>query len=262
MKKINRTVILRIISVVLVCVMCFSAYQIYSIMKNYEKEETLHSELLEFDPNSFEISDTSSESSEQTSSKPISSKPQKKVQSISELKKKWSDTVGWITIENSQINYPFVQTNNNTKYVDRAINGSKLSAGTIFVDYRNSKDFSDFTTVLYGHHMKNGSMFGTLNRFKNKNSFKNSSGGTLFLENEKYSLEIFAFMVIKHNDQRIYDFKFESDDEKQAFLDYVKEHARNYKDISATTEDRFVILSTCDYTFENARSVLILRINK
>ena len=71
------------------------------------------------------------------------------------------DVVAWIQIPGTQINYPVVQGKDNDYYLHRDLNGQKSTAGTIFLDYADQADFSSLHNVLYGHHMKNGSMFKT-----------------------------------------------------------------------------------------------------
>ena len=97
------------------------------------------------------------------------------------------DVVAWIQIPGTQINYPVVQGKDNDYYLHRDLNGQKSTAGTIFLDYADRADFSSLHNVLYGHHMKNGSMFKDISRYRNHSlyagagdSFK-SPGGCLHI---------------------------------------------------------------------------------
>ena len=81
------------------------------------------------------------------------------------------DVVAWIQIPGTQINYPVVQGKDNDYYLHRDLNGQKSTAGTIFLDYADQADFSSLHNVLYGHHMKNGSMFKDISRYKDQGYF-------------------------------------------------------------------------------------------
>ena len=82
------------------------------------------------------------------------------------------EIVGWIVIENTPVNYPIVQTVDNAKYLHTSFEGTKNSCGTIFLDTYNHSDFSDWNSIVYGHNMKNGSMFAVLNKYKDEQFYK------------------------------------------------------------------------------------------
>ena len=86
---------------------------------------------------------------------------------FAELKKENNDIVAWIYSEDTPINYPVVQAQDNEFYVHRLINKNKGSQGTLFADYRNNIE-KDANTIIYGHNMKNGTMFGTIKKYKNQ----------------------------------------------------------------------------------------------
>lgn len=83
-----------------------------------------------------------------------------------------SDIVGWIVIPGTPVNYPIVQTVDNAEYLHKSFEGTKNACGTIFLDTYNRSDFSDWNSVIYGHNMKNGSMFACLNKFKKEEYYK------------------------------------------------------------------------------------------
>ncbi|MCL2817952.1 MAG: hypothetical protein FWD39_06175, partial [Clostridiales bacterium] len=86
--------------------------------------------------------------------------------------------------------------------------------------------------------------------FADKDFFESNTGGTVYLPRETLSLELFAYMIVKSTEQRIYG---------ELNLDYVKQNARQYRAIELTDEDKFVTLSSCSYEFNDARMVLIAR---
>ena len=186
-----------------------------------------------------------------------------------------SDILGWITIPNTQIDYPFVISKDNNDYLRRDLYGNYALAGTVFMDYRCSEDFDDFNTIIYGHNMNNGSMFGELVLFGEKEFFNANRTGMIYLKNKTYALDIFAYMVVKADDTVIYSNITENHND---FFDYVKKYARNYrepagrnsvlaeseKNIESTEIEEvtnIVTLSTCSYQFNGARIVLLAAIN-
>lgn len=85
-----------------------------------------------------------------------------------------ADVIGWITIPCCDVNYPIVQGSDNDKYLTTTYEGKTNSSGTIFMDYANSSDFSDMNTFIYGHNMKNNTMFGSLKKLRNDPSIINA----------------------------------------------------------------------------------------
>jgi len=106
------------------------------------------------------------------------------------------------------------------------------------MDYRCNKDFTSPKTIIYGHHMKNESMFGTLKLFNGKSFFDENKYGFVYLSRDTLTLEFFAYMVVNPNDQEIYSAGLSG-----TYFDYVKQNARNYRDVGLTEADRIVTLS-------------------
>ena len=223
-----------------------SVYQIYQICRDHAAEEEIHNVVLEYKPD-------------------IPLPPENPIdepiinQSILDLQALNKDIVGWITVDNTKIDYPFVRYSDNSYYLRRDINGKYAQAGTLFMDHRCNKDFSSANSIIYGHHMKSGSMFGTLKNFNNKEFFDSNRTGTIFLANQTLTLEFFAFLVIKADDKEIYKTDF-SEIGNATFIEYIEKNARYYRETPSTETDRFVTLSTCGYEFENARLVLIAKL--
>jgi len=210
----------------------YSGYQLWLIQIDYKGEADLHSAVLEYKP--------------QNDDEPGN-------QSVIDLLAKYPDTIGWLTIPNTSIDYPFVQSNDNDYYLRRDINSSYALAGTLFLDYRCEKDFTSRNTIIYGHHMKNGSMFGTLKAFADKVFFDENRHGTIYLPHETLTLEFFAFLMIDPaTESEIYN-PMPSD----VHLDYLQQNARHYRDIGLAEGDRIVTLSTCAYEFDGARYVVL-----
>ena len=235
-----------IIPVLLLGTLIISAYQLYQIYRDYAAEKAIHDMALEYRPE-----DTASADGE----------PKEEIinQSILDFQAKYPDVVGWLTIDGTNIDYPFVWYSDNAFYLRRDLEKKYAQAGTLFMDYRCNKDFSSANTIIYGHHMKSGSMFGTLKNFNNKEFFDSNRTGTIFLANQTLTLEFFAFLVIKADDKEIYKTDF-SEIGNATFIEYIEKNARYYRETPSTETDRFVTLSTCGYEFENARLVLIAKL--
>ena len=165
-----------------------------------------------------------------------------------------SDIVGWLTIPDTRIDYPFVKAADNDYYLRRNVYRAQAAAGSLFMDSRCAEDFSDFNAIIYGHNMKNNSMFGEIKFFSERGFFDAHKSGTLYIKNNTFVLRVFAYMVVRANDGIIYNPAADRDE----FYSYVKENARQYQEPS--TWGNVVTLSTCAYEYEGARMVLIAEI--
>jgi sortase B len=165
------------------------------------------------------------------------------------------DTVGWIKIDDTKINYPIVKSNSNEFYIDRNFEKKKSSAGSIFMDYRNNELSIDKNIIIYGHHMKDGTMFADLSSYKNKEFFYSNdkiSFNTLY---EEYECQVFSVYVADDKFNYLIT-EFESNKEYSNYINTVKSKSKFKKDISVTIEDKILTLSTCSYEFPEARTVV------
>lgn len=155
------------------------------------------------------------------------------------------DIVGWIRFDNLEIiSYPVLYSGDDEKYLRSDIYGNKTTAGCIFIEGANNPDLNDYHTIIYGHNMKNLSMFGSLRKYKNDGFYEDNQYFTVYLEDRAYRYQIFAYYDVPETDQ-IYTIGFGPDDTYQSFID--KMISRSYKDtgIEVTKTDRVVTLSTC-----------------
>lgn len=225
--------------------MALSIFEIFSINSRYAHEEEIRRQMEQYRPGPGTISLVEEEIVNQN------------VLDAQELN---GDIVGWLTMEGTRIDYPFVQVGDNDYYLRRDINETFAYAGTIFMDYRCAMDFSDFATVLYGHNMKNGSMFFDLQRYDNASFFAQASPGWLYLPNATYRVDPFAYLLVRSDDSSIYAFHLDSEGQKGQMLAYIRDNALRYRELSLTTNDKLLILSTCAYDFKKARSVVVARL--
>lgn len=165
---------------------------------------------------------------------------------ISKLKSKNSDTVGWINVNNTNINYPFVQTSDNDYYLDHSFDKSLNEAGWLFLDYRNDSDFSDKNNIIYGHSRLDKTMFGSLSRVLKKNWYTNKDNHIIriSLDNENSLWQIFSVYKIKAESYYITTV-FNSDDEYSKFLNTIKGRSIYDFDVNLSSSDKILTLSTC-----------------
>lgn len=165
---------------------------------------------------------------------------------INELKSKNKDTIGWIKVNNTNIDYPLVQSKDNNYYLTHNYNKKKTSAGWIFLDKRNNKDLSNKNNIIYGHSRKDKSMFGTLKYTLNKNWYKNKDNLIIKIttETKKYNYEVFSIYTIEKENYYLQT-DFTTKKEYKTFLNILKERSiYDFKtDIENTTS--ILTLSTC-----------------
>ncbi len=177
---------------------------------------------------------------------------------LAEARRVNPDIVAWLTIPDSEIDFPIVQCGDNEFYLSHDFEGNSSYMGVPFLDYRNSNDFSDFNSIIYGHNISNKYMFYPLLKFKNQEYFDSHPYGTLTLSDGEYRINFIACAVIE-SDGFAYNTVFLSDREKEVFLKTVKEKGvclREF-DEEEVIKGRLCTLSTCSYEFDGARTVLI-----
>lgn len=157
--------------------------------------------------------------------------------------------VGWIYCEDTPINFPVVQAEDNDYYLRRLIDGTWNSSGTLFVDYRNADDFSDSNTIIYGHNMKNKGMFGTLPNYKEQSYYDDHPLMWLLTPDGNYKVELIAGYVTSSTSE-IYSFG-QTEEEVFALAEQSIEKSTFTSDFQVLQGDRFVTLSTCSYEYDN-----------
>lgn len=174
---------------------------------------------------------------------------------FSALQKKNKDIVAWIYCDGTYINYPIVQSKDNEYYLHRLVDGSYNSNGTLFIDCNNLSDFSDFNTIVYGHNMRSGAMFGSLEKYKKQSYYDKHPTMTLFTPNGTYIIELFAGFVTSDTSE-IYTQEL-NEDNFSSFINNSISKSTFTSDTDIKSIDRIITLSTCSYEYENARYVLL-----
>ena len=168
-----------------------------------------------------------------------------------ELQETYPDAIGWIYIPDTNINYPIMQGEDNDFYLTHGTDGRSLKCGCIELDFRCENRFQNNFNILYGHNMKNGIMFANVCRFKERSYYDSHPYGWVYTSDAVYRLDFFSVAVTDWHDE-IYN-GFRSLDE---WTPHLKEISRIYEEVELTEQDKLVLLSTCSYEFDNARTVL------
>lgn len=167
------------------------------------------------------------------------------------------DVVAWVTIDDTNIDHPVVQGEDNMEYVNKDVYKNFALSGSIFLDYRNNKEFKDPYSLLYGHHMDQGGMFGDVVLFEKKDYFDKHKTGTLFLPKETYRIEIFMVSKIDAYDSVIFNpSSIASMDNRQALIEHARKTKLHERDINIGN-DRIIALSTCEKATTNGRTVVL-----
>lgn len=228
--------------------------KIYSINQDYNKSNQSYSELEQFVemPESKHIEN---EDTEETTTAKVTETilfPTVNFDDLSEIN---SDIVGWLYIDNTTINYPIVQGEDNSYYLKHLFDKNYSSSGCIFLDCNNSFDFSDYNNVIYGHHMKNGTMFSSLTEYKNQDYYDAHPQAILVTPNQNYIIDIFAGYVASTNDNA-WRISFDSGNEYAEWIAKIKGRSCFISNIDPSASDKIITFSTCSYEFDNARFVL------
>ena len=170
------------------------------------------------------------------------------------------DVVGWISLYGTGVDYPVVIGKDNDEYMNKTVTGDFALGGSIFLDYTNARDFTDFNTIIYGHHMEKSEMFGDLDKFDDKQFFDDHKYGSLYYDGKLHGLTVFAMVDADAYDFDLYDPHVESDDAQAEYISYIDQVARYTRDIGVKPGDHLVMLSTCA-TGTNDRYVLFARID-
>lgn len=242
MKKIIQNLII----IITLFSFCYFTYQLY----NYNKEENEQKELKDALIENVIVNNSEDNSIEEGN-------PEKKLPidvNFTKLKEQNKDIVAWLYCEDTPINYPIVQARDNNYYLRRLLDGTYNQAGTIFIDYKNNSTFEDYNTIIYGHNMKNDTMFGTLTNYQKQEYFDKHKEMYLFTENKNFKIQLFAGFTTS-NESDIYKFPKTSTTNDKLIKKAISRSTFKC-DLEVSNEDRIVTLSTCSYDFENARYVV------
>ena len=170
------------------------------------------------------------------------------------------DTRGWLTIPDTHVDYPVLQGNDDMEYINKDVFGEFSLSGSLFLSCRNSSDFSDGYSLIYGHHMDHGGMFGDVVEYTDISYFEKHMEGWLYLVDATYQIQMFACVETDAYDNMIYGCGADTDLNK--LLSYIKEHAVVYKNMTTDRPAQVIGLSTCADARTNGRVIVFGRLEK
>ena len=178
------------------------------------------------------------------------------------LKKVNPDVQGWLYQKDTVINYPVVQGTDNDTYLHTRFDKQWSGGGTLFVDYRMEKGFKGFNSIIYGHHMKDGSMFRSIRGYTKEDGYYDKHKTLeLATPHGNYHLVVFSAFITKATDENTYKMTYD-EAEKQAYIDRAWEQSElpiTRDSVDVTKSDRLVTLSTCAYDYEEARYIVMCK---
>lgn len=165
---------------------------------------------------------------------------------LTELKKKNSDTIGWINVNNTNINYPVVHYTDNDFYLHHSYDKKSNEAGWIYLDYRNNTDLSDKNNIIYGHYRVDNTMFGSLLKALNYDWYTNKDNHIIRISTEKENTMWQIISVYKIPVESYYiTVNFPTDSKYEEFLNTIVGRSIHDFNTEINTEDRILTLSTC-----------------
>ncbi|MEF2620126.1 MAG: class B sortase [Clostridia bacterium] len=221
-------------SIILMCF--FTALLIYSGTKiviwymNNQNNKKISDEIAEF----VTVDETKEDDEE------------KYVVDFEKLKEKNSDIVAWLKVKGTNIETTVVKSTNNDYYLTHNFNKEYNSAGWIFADYKNKVDGTDKNLVIYGHNMRDDSMFGSLKWVINEDWYNNEDNKyiTLITENETQVYEVFSVYQIEKEDYYIQT-NFNTEKEFNTFAQTIKKRSKKDFNVDVNENDNILTLSTC-----------------
>lgn len=232
----------KIANVILTAILLFSSTQLTLKIIDYKKSEKLYSEI----QNVVDSTENNSNSDSDNTS----------IETYQKLHDINSDYKFWVEVENTNISYPVVQTTNNSFYLKKDFNKNNSNSGTIFMDAMN--DFNkDNNVVLYGHNMKNKTMFNNVTLFKKQDFFnQNNKIKIKHTEDEKeYVFEVFSAYYTNNS----FNYNTVVFNESYSFMDYIEDIKKKSiykKDMDISETDKILTLSTCSYEFKGAKTTV------
>jgi sortase B len=223
-----------VLAIIIILALLYSGYSMYDTWQVFNKGS--NSDLLKYKPGSAE--DTLS---------------------FSELQALNPDVCAWLTVDDTSIDYPVVQGSTNMTYINMDVFGEFSLTGSVFLDYRNSRDFSDTYSLLYAHHIDGNVMFGQLPSFMEDDFFETHKTGTIYGNDFSYNIEWFACLLTDAFDRTVFNPTDYTSDTVSSLLSYLKENSTQYRELEFSSSDTIIGLSTCETATTDGRILLFGR---
>ena len=182
---------------------------------------------------------------------------EKHTKSFEELQKINPDIIGWIRVNETNINYPLLQAEDDDTYMNTDAEGRYSLSGAIFLHCVNKPDFSDFNNIIYGHHMEKHMMFGDVGLFTEKKYFDEHPYGNLFFDGKDHGIEFYALLQADAYNEKLFSVCADTSETRQAYLQEIEANAIYRRNLKITENDHLVLLTTCTSEMTNGRNILV-----
>lgn len=232
-----------------ICLLLFSLWKLASIFMGYHSGEKEYDDLRQYvlsepaDAENTTADDTGEDTATEEDTTKVASQKVDRID-LASLKELNEEAVGWIEIPGTEISYPLVHTSDNTYYLTHTFKRQENKSGSIFIETSNAADFADLHTIIYGHNMKDGSMFAGLKNYEKKNYYEAHPYVYVDLEDGTHCYQIFSCHQADITDIS-YTIGYAADDTYASFLDSLKTSSLYDTGVSVSTEDSVITLSTC-----------------
>lgn len=254
MGKKSKDIGRKIIFLIALIVFIGSSIKLFLIWNEYNKNSKSYEKVQEYGPK--EVTEDNVNGEDNRYKYVLSEEDYKSLMSINE------DFKAWITVPNTSVNYPVVQTTDNSYYLHHNFYKEANDGGAIFIACENENPFADRNTVIHGHHMRDGSMFASLNEFKESDFFNSNKYIYISTKDEVYEYEIFSMYVEKAS-VNPYEISFASDEDYLDYLQALKNKSIYSRDVSEfSADDKIITLSTCTYEVNDGRLLIHARLVK
>lgn len=205
--------------------------------------------------------------------------------SFEELQEINPDVMGWLTVYGTNIDYPLVQSDDNNYYLNHSPKKQPEVSGSLYLDYRNDKQFKDFNTIIYGHHMAQHKMFGDLDKFLDEEFWNSHEYGNLIYDAQNHGLQFIAMLQVDAYDWVTYNPAVNGEENRIRYINHLYETAKYVRGIDTETlknlqkqlkkdkdngepllrtspvtpDDHLVLLSTCSADITNGRFILVAK---
>lgn len=220
-----------ILLIICIFIFCISIWKLYGYYRSYKKAKDTYSKIAK---ENVKIS-----------------KNERKID-FKKLKSQNQDIAGWIYIRGTTIDYPIVQGKDNEEYLHQDFNKKKSSSGTIFLDNNCKKDFTSDNNIIYGHHMKNGTMFAQLLKFREKSFLKKHNEIMIFTPDRTIHLKVISAYAQKA--QNKIPVTFANDKQKKAYIKKIESMSEQTIKTSRINDSHIYTFVTCSYEGEDNRT--------
>ena len=220
-----------ILLIICIFIFCISTWKLYGYYRSYKKAKDTYSKIAK--------------------EKVKISKNERKID-FKKLKSQNQDIAGWIYIRGTTIDYPIVQGKDNEEYLHQDFNKKKSSSGTIFLDNNCKKDFTSDNNIIYGHHMKNGTMFAQLLKFREKSFLKKHNEIMIFTPDRTIHLKVISAYAQKA--QNKITVTFANDKQKKAYIKKIESMSEQTIKTSRINDSHIYTFVTCSYEIYDNRT--------